>query len=184
MDNLTYLIIIIGLTIFIIFFGGHNNQELIEYDTNYFNTLKSITLFENKINLIIKNNNIFSNENFININKFLNTGNILIPNFVNCFIIKINPYKIFNILNLINKSDFKTHIMIIYNHNLSNNLELMINENINENINDDYEIEKDSGFFYDLTKTISIIKINHIYNNSNDEIIITCFILKKPYWHN
>lgn len=193
MDNFTYLIIIIGLTIFIVFFGGHNNQELIEYDTTYFNGLKSITLFENKINLIIKNKELFSNENFININKFLNTSNVLIPNFVNCFIIKINSHQLFNIFNLINETEAKTHIMIIFNHNSHNDLELMIKKNnctcnnINyiDNVNDN-KIEKktDFGYFYDLTKQMSIVGIHHIFNNSNDDIIITCFILKKPYWHN
>lgn len=182
MDNFTYLIIIIGLTIFVIFFGGHNNQELIEYNTSYFDGLKSITLFENKLNLIIKNKKIFSNENFININKFLNTTNVLIPNFVNCFIIKINSHQLFNIFNLINKTDAKTHIMIIFNHNLHNNLELMINSN-NNNLKP--MVKKNNfGYFYDLTKQISIVGIHHIFNNSNDDIVITCFILKKPYWHN
>lgn len=191
MDNFTYLIIIIGLTIFIIFFGGHNNQELIEYDTYYFDSLKSITLFENKINLIIKNKQIFSDENFININKFLNNTNVLIPNFVNCFIVKINSHQLFNIFNLINNTDAKTHIMIIFNHNLHNNLELMINKTNNicynmdnsNNIDDNHEIKKNLGYFYDLTKQISIVGIHHIFNNSNDDIVITCFILKKPYWH-
>ena len=193
MDNFTYLIIIIGLKIFIVFFGGHNNQELIEYDTTYFNGLKSITLFENKINLIIKNKELFSNENFININKFLNTSNVLIPNFVNCFIIKINSHQLFNIFNLINETEAKTHIMIIFNNNLHNDLELMIKktnctcDNINDidDINNN-KIEKktDFGYFYDLTKQMSIVGIHHIFNNSNDDIIITCFILKKPYWHN
>lgn len=195
MDNFTYLIIIIGLTIFIVFFGGHNNQKLIEYDSSYFNILKSITLFENKINLIIKNKKIFSNKNFININKFLNTTNVLIPNFVNCFIIKINSHQIFNIFNLINNLDVKTHIMIIFNNNLHNNLELMINEtnnmynnidDINNVDNNNCKIEKKNnfGYFYDLTKQISIVGIHHIFNNSNDDIVITCFILKKPYWYN
>lgn len=192
MDNFTYLIILIGLTIFVIFFGGHNNQELIEYDTSYFNGLKSITLFENKINLIIKNKEIFSNENFININKFLNTTNVLIPNFVNCFIVKINSHQLFNIFNLIKKTDAKTHIMIIFNHNSYNNLELMINQNnnmcnSNDDINDINVINVDDdnyGYFYDLTKQISIVGIHNIFNNSNDDIVITCFILKKPYWHN
>lgn len=179
MDNFTYLIIIIGLTIFVIFFGGHNNQKLIEYDTSYFKSLKTITLFENKINSIIKNKKIFFNENFININKFLNTTNVLIPNFVNCFIIKINSHQLFNIFNLINNLEAKTHIMIIFNHNLHNNLELMINP-----INNNSKIEKNFGYFYDLTKQISIVGIHHIFNNSNDDIVITCFILKKPYWHN
>lgn len=172
MDYYTYLIIIISLTIFIIFFGGHNNQPLIEYNSNYFNNLKSITIFENKINHIMKNNLLFVNKNFINVNDFLNTNNILIPNFVNCFIIKIKSFTLFNIYNLIDKTECKTHIMIIFNHNLYNNLELMINHKVN------------SGYFYNLTKQISIVKINHIYNNSESDIKITCFIFKKPYWHN
>lgn len=183
MDNITYLIIIIGLTIFIIFFGGHNNQDLIEYESKYFDNSKSIIVFENKINLVMKNKNnkLFKNENFININKFLNTTNVLIPNFVNCFMIKIHPYNLFNIFNIINKSDSKTHIMVIFNHNLHNNLELLINDNNDNNIN---QIKNNKGYFYDLTKPISTVGINHIYNNSNNEIIITCFIFKKPYWHN
>jgi len=184
MDNFTYLIIIIGLTIFIIFFGGHNNQDLIEYESKYFDNLKSIIVFENKINSIIKNKNnelLKNSINFININKFFNTTNVLIPNFVNCFMIKVYPYNLFNIFNIINKSDANTHIMIIFNHNLHNNLELLINDDIDNNIN---QIKKYMGYFYDLTKPISTVGINHIYNNSNDEIVITCFILKKPYWHN
>ena len=183
MDNFTYLIILIILSLFIIFYGGHNNQELIEYNTNYFSNLKYIISFENKINLIIKNKELFKNEKFININKFLNTTNILIPNFVNCFIIKINSYSLFNIYNLIDKHDIKTHIMIIFNHNLCNNLELMINKSNNININDDCEINSNYEYFYDLTKPISILGIHHIYNNSNDNIIITCFIMKKPFWY-
>ena len=39
------------------------------------------------------------------------------------------------------------------------------------------------GYFYDLEKSISITGIYHIYNNSIEPIYITCFILKKPFWH-
>ena len=176
MDNFKYLIIIIILSIFIISYGGHNNQEHIEYKSTYFDSFKSIIAFENKINLIAKNNDFFLNKNFININKFLKTINILIPNFVNCFIIKISPYDVFNIFNIIDKSDAKTHVMIIFNHDLYNSLELIINNN---NCN----TETDLGYFYNLTKTISIVGIYPIYNNSNENITITCFILKKPFWH-
>jgi hypothetical protein len=184
MDYFLYLIIIITLTIFIIFFGGHNNQELIEYESNYFIGLNSIITFENKINFITnsKDKDFFKNLNYININKYLNTSNILIPNFVNCFVIKIIPHNVFNIFNLIDKSKYKTHLMVIFNHNLHNNLELIIINNNNSNINN-YEMEKNIGYFYDLTKTISVVGIHHIYNNSNDNITITCFILKKPFWH-
>lgn len=179
MDDFVYFLIIIILTFVILFFGGHNNQDIIEYKSNYFTGLKYIIGFEKKIRLISENNykiNIFKEKNFVNINKYFNTANILIPNFVNCFLIKLEPYKMFNIYNIINKVNQKTHMMIIFNHNLSNNLELIIKNDLNME-NNHY------GYFYDLEKTISIVGIYHIYNNSTDTINISCFILKKPFWH-
>lgn len=181
MDDLLYLIVIICLTIFMVFFGGHNNQDKIEYDSDYFNNLNFIIKFEKKINLIYLNNNndIFSNTNFVNIDKYFNTTNILLPNYVNCFLIKINPNSIFNIYNIIDKSKCKTHIMVIFNHNSDNNLELVIGnlDNLNNLDNDEY------CDFYDLKKNISTTGIYPIYNNSNVNVVITCFILKKPFWH-
>jgi|688.fasta_scaffold1040099_1 hypothetical protein len=172
MDEFLYLIVIIGLTIFIIFFGGHNNQEKIEYDSNYFNNLNSIVNFEKKINFICldDNNNVFKNKNFVNIDKYLNTTNILIQNYVDCFLIRIEPNSIFNIYNLIGNSIAKFHMMVIFNHSKYNNLELLINNNLD-------------NYYYNLEKNISITGIYHIYNNSNKYTTITCFILKKPFWH-
>lgn len=180
MDDFLYLITIIMLSIFIIFYGGHNNQDKIEFDTNYFNGLNLIVNFEKKINLIYKNNNnIFSNKNYVNINKYFNTSNILIPNFVNCFLIKINSNEIFNIYDIIDSSIIKTHMMIIFNHNKHNDLELVITNHFTQldlNKNNDY-------YFYDLEKNISLTSIFDIYNNSNKTAVITCFIVKKPFWH-
>ena len=72
---------------------------------------------------------------------------------------------------------------MIFNHKKHNNLELLIDTekfDLNENSN----IPAQSyGYFYDLEKVISIVGIYHIYNNSNEQINITCFILKKPFWH-
>lgn len=185
MDEILYYIIIITLSIFIIFFGGHNNQEKIEYDSKYFYNLNSIINFENKINQIyLKNNSIFKNTNFLNISEYFNVTNILIQNFVNCFLIKIYPNNFFNIFNIIDKSIAKYHIMIIFNHNKYNNLELLIlnNNELNKINNENLNIS--DKYFYDLEKKISITGIYDIYNNSNEPIIITCFILKKPFWHN
>lgn len=176
MNDFIHFIIIIILIFVIVFFGGHSNQDVIEYKSNYFNGLKQIISFEKKIKLIYEKNyknNIFKKKNFVNINKYFNTANILIPNFVNCFLIKIEPHNVFNIYNIINKSDEKTHIMIIFNHNSSNNLELIVNNDLNNYY----------GYFYDLEKIISIVGIYHIYNNSTNTINISCFILKKPFWH-
>jgi len=182
MDELLYIIIIITLTIFIIFFGGHNNQNKIEYNCDYFSNLTSIIGFEKKISSIYLNNvDLFKNKNFINIDKYFNTTNILLPNFVNCFLIKINSQNVFNIFNLIDKSIINTHMMIIFNHNKQNNLELIVCDNMDYKC---YDFNSDTNnYFYDLEKNISITGIFHLYNNSNQDIIISCFILKKPFWH-
>jgi hypothetical protein len=185
MNDILYFIIIITLSIFIVFFGGHNNQEKIEYNYNYFNNLNYIINFEKKINMIYSNNNnIFKNINFININKYLNVTNIIIQNFVDCFLIKINPNNLFNIFNIIDKSIAKYHIMIIFNDYKHNNLELLINNNYHPNKKNEINLANTSNnYFYNLEKKISITGIYHIYNNSNEPTIITCFILKKPFWH-
>ena len=185
MNDFLYIIIIIGLSILIVFYGGHNDQCKIEYDTKYFNNLNLIINFEKKINKILKKN-IFENNSYVNINKYMNMTHILIPNFVNCFFIKINPYNVFNIYNIINKSDINTHMMIIFNHNKHNNIELIV-DNIKLNLYDknNYNIndQKEIFYFYDLKKIISITGLYHMYNDSKENIVITCFILKKPFWY-
>lgn len=181
MDEFLYLILIIGLTIFIIFYGGHNNQNRIEYDSDYFQNLNTIINFEKKINSIfLKNKDIFKNKNFINMDKYLNTTNILLPNFVDCFLININPNSVFNIYNIIEKSTIKNHMMIIFNHSEHNSLELIVCSDEDYYC---YEFKKNDNYFYKLNKNISITGIFHIYNNSNKYLTITCFILKKPFWH-
>ena len=201
MDNYLYIIIIIGLTIFIVFYGGHNQQNKVEYDSKYFNNLNTIIYFEQKINKICQNN-IFNKTNFININEYFDTTTILIPNFIDCFFIHIEPFHFFNIFNIVTKSSINTNMMIIFNHNNHNNLELVIDNHEHNlyNIDADKNIltesnlyfnksesESESGsksvYFYDLEKVISVVGIYHIYNNSNENIIITCFIVKKPFWH-
>ena len=185
MDLYLYIIIIIGLTIFMVFFGGHNDQVKVEYDNIYFQKLGTIIIFENKLNKI-NNDSIFIDKNFVNINEYFDTTHILIPNFVNCFFVKIYPHTIFNIFNLIDKMDKETHMMILFNHKKYNNLELLVDnseQNLYKNNNLNYTSIDSQGYFYDLEKSISITGIYHIYNNSTEPIFITCFILKKPFWH-
>jgi len=49
MNEFTYILIILFLTIFILLYGGHNNQDLVEYDSTYFKNLNRIILFEKKL---------------------------------------------------------------------------------------------------------------------------------------
>jgi len=93
MNDIFYLIIIIGLTIFMIFYGGHNCQNKIEYniDSEFFKVLNLIKHLENKLKKF--NNQIeFKDSNFININNNILIYNIVILNFINYFFIKINSY--------------------------------------------------------------------------------------------
>ena len=191
MDSILYIIIIIGLTIFILFFGGHNYQQnIVEYDSEYFYNLNTIIIFENKLNKNLTSV-IFDSNDFININKYLDTSNILIQNFVDCFYIQIKPYSLFNIFKIIKKENMLSSMMILFNHKKHNNLELLVNNSTNNLYNFNYldtnkYLENKNnitiGYFYDLEKIISITSIYHIYNNSNENVVITCFILKKPFW--
>ena len=173
MDDYLHLLIIVILAIFMIFYGGHNNQTKIEYTSSYFNNLKSIIIFETFLQKIIYNMDFKTN--FICINEEFKLIKTLIPNYVSCYCIRILPKDIFNIYNCINKNSINTHMMIIFNHNKTNNLELLIGDKDTNNNN--------IGYYYSLTKTISITGIYHIYNNSNDTIYISCIITKKPYWY-
>ena len=79
----------------------------------------------------------------------------------------------------------ETHMMILFNHKKYNNLELLV-DNSEQNLykHNNVPISSESlGYFYDLEKSISITGIFHIYNNSAEPIYLTCFILKKPFWH-
>jgi hypothetical protein len=187
MNDYLYIIIIIGFTIFIIFYGGHNLQNKIEYDIDYFENLNLIILFEKKLQNITNQFN-FSASNFYNINEVVNISHNIIPNFKNCFYIQIKPFELFNVTNIIDHDDFKTHIMILFNHNKHNNIELLINNHSHDlyrsKINSSsYSHDNNIGYFYRLNKIISVVDIYHIFNNSSDNVFITCFIIKKPFWH-
>ena len=60
------------------------------------------------------------------------------------------------------------------------NIKLLINTNYEC---DNQKICGNYGYFYDLTKKISILNIHPIFNNSNKNINLTIYIIKKPYWH-
>ena len=171
MNDIIYFIILIGIIIFMVFYGGHNYQNKIEYDSSYFNNLSSIILYEEYLQKYDKYID-FELNDYINIDHVVKFCNNIIPNFINCFFIKINPFSYFNINKIISKdNNINSIIMIIFNHNKHNDLELFVNSH--DNI----------GYFYDLNKKISITGIYSIYNNSNEIINITLFILTKPYWH-
>jgi len=172
MNEFTYILIILFLTIFILLYGGHNNQDLVEYDSNYFKNLNRIVLFEKKLQIYNSNVN-FNNKDFVNIKDYIKTSMCLIPNLVDLFFINIKSHGFFIINKIFDKKEHKKeHMMIIFNHNKVNDLELLVGLDNNSN-----------GYFYDLKKDISIVGLYDIYNNSQDSINITIFIIKKPFWY-
>jgi len=154
-------------------YGGHNNQDLIEYNSNYFQNLNRIILFEKKLQ--IYNSTVkFADKDFINIKDYIKISLSLIPNLVDLFFINIKSYSFFTIDKIFNKElNKKEHLMIIFNHNKYTDLELLIGLDKNSN-----------GYFYDLKKNISITGIFNLYNNSAISINMTIFIIKKPFWYN
>ena len=168
MNDILYILIIILLTIMIIFYGGHNNRELIEYDSNFFLNFNNILIYEKKLQIYNHN---FIDEDYIDISTYIPLSETLIPNLIKPYFIYIKPYSYFNINKLIKELNKKSLIMIIFNHNNNNNLELLLN------------IENNIAFNYKINKKISINAIYNIYNNSDTIINLTLFILKKPYWY-
>lgn len=165
MDNNIYILIIILLTILIIFYGGHYNFELIEYDTNYFSSLNVIKIYESKLqSLNIKF------DDYIDVTNQIKLTDIIIPNLIKIFLLKIKPFSFFNINKLIDNLNKKSIIMIIFNHNSHNNIELLIKNKNN------------IGYFYSLDKQISLTGFFNIYNNSEELINLTIFLIKKPFW--
>ena len=69
-------------------------------------------------------------------------------------------------------------MMIIFNHNNENDLELILKTNI-ECVN--YSCNNLS-YNYDLTKKITLSDLYPIYNNSNKLIEISLFIIKRPFF--
>lgn len=172
MNEFTYILIIILLTIFILLYGGHNNQDLVEYNSNYFQNLNRIIIFEKKLQVYNSKAN-FADKDFINIKDYIKMSLCLIPNLVDLFFINIKSHSFFTIDKIFDKKlNKKEHLMIIFNHNKNTDLELLIGLDKNSN-----------GYFYDLKKNISITGLFDLHNNSSISINMTIFIIKKPFWY-
>ncbi len=171
MDEVNYILLIIGLVAFTLLFGGHNNQLKIEYNLNYFDNINKIIYYEQKMQKFNTQYN-FNDNNYINIEDYISTSQIIIPNLVDMFFIKMKPKSIF-IIGDIFKLEKKEHIMIVFNNYNTNysSIELIIGT------------EKDGAYFYGLDKKISVVSIYDLYNNSDQTLNITLFFMKRPYWH-
>ena len=157
-----YYVITIILIILMLFYGGKNNINKIEYNSNYFKNLSNIILFEKDIKKTIKND---LNIDFEDITNKINIH--VIPNLQYVYYIDIKPKHFYNI----DKIDIHYNIMIIFKHNEKDKIQLIVKK------------DKNDMYMYDLPKKISITGIFPIYNDSNTVSSITVFIMKKPYWY-
>lgn len=179
MNNLfnddSYFIIVIIMILCMVIFGSSkkNNDNLIEYDSKNYQFLNSLTIFEKELQKYNTEKN-----DFKKITDEINLTSCFIPNIVDVFFINIKPFQYFDIKKYV--KNYNYNIMVVYNHsNFTNNaLYLLLNKNneCNNNICNNY------GYYYDITKKISILDIYPIYNNSNEIINMTIFIIKKSFW--
>ncbi len=176
----TYIILLIILFVIMIIYGGLNKIKNIEYDYSKIENIKNILWLEHNMKNIKE---YYSNYNDIT-NNFKKTVKT-IPNLQKILIVKIHPKNVFNLLNNniknFNNDDvinFNEYMMIIFNHNQVNDLELILNTN--------YECIQHScnnmSYNYDLTKKITLADLYPIYNNSNNIIEISLFIVKRPFF--
>lgn len=188
-DN-SYILVVAIMILAIIIYGGskkHNNLK-IEYNSKNYQYLNSLTIFEKQLQ---KYNS--ANFDYLQITNKINLSECLIPNIVDIFFINIKPYTYFN--TNFHVENYISKLMILYDHNINNN-----SNNFNNIINlTDYnknlmllidhkkecidEICNDYGYYYDITKKISILDIYPIYNNSDSVVNITVIIVKKSFWH-
>jgi hypothetical protein len=151
------LIFIILLTVIMIFYGGQNKIDRIEYDKNYYKNINSLILYEKKICKT------FEKLNDTNILDITNKFDIqVIPNIIKAFCIKINPKSKFDL----SQNMEGRFIMIVFN-----------------NTNSKLYLELNHKYLYKLTQKISIVDSYDIYNNSVNKAIITIIFIKKPFWN-
>ena len=157
----TYFIILIILIILMTFYGGHNKLNKIHYETSYFKNLNNIIKYEQKIHKNIKND---INIPFEDITNKVNIQ--VIPNLQKVYYVDLNPFSSFTINNF----NTDRNIMIIFNHH---NIDLSI------------ILKKDNNFnyLYNFNKKINVLDIYPIFNNNNFKIVLTVFIMKKPFWY-
>ena len=180
-NDTSYTLVIVIMFLAIVIYGGskkHNNLR-IEYDPKNYRYLNSLTVFEKQLQ---KYNS--SNFDFLQITNQIDLSECLIPNIIDIFFINVRPYTYFNtndhVINNISK------LMIVYDHNINDNMKA-INKNLTLLVNKKKDcidsICNDYGYYYDITKKISILDIYPIYNNSSSIINITVIIIKKSFWH-
>lgn len=187
MNDIFYLFTIVFLTIFMLFYGGHNFQNSVIYNSSYFNIFdKTNILTEKIINNLKKFDKIDNNQNFIfkiSDQKFSN----IIPNCTHTFIINIKSSGFINVNEIIKKSNInkKNHLMVVFdflkNNDTSLPLELFIKTDIS-NIQNYYHKQKYYGIFLPLKNPNTISDIYDIYNPNHKNIFFTLLIIKKPFW--
>lgn len=193
MNDIFYLFTIIFLTIFMLFYGGHNFQNSVVYNSSYFNIFNKTNLLTEKIiDNLKKFDKINTNQNFIfkiSDQKFSN----IIPNCTHTFIINVKPSSFINVNEIIKKSNInkKNHLMIVFDFLKNNNilipLELFIKTDISNIHNDQYiqsfkDQQKYYGIFLPLKNPNTITDIYDIYNPNNKNIFFALLIIKKPFW--
>ena len=115
--------------------------------------------FNNLKNIIKFEKNIHKNvKNDINIQ--------IIPNLQKVYYVDLNPLSSFTINNF----NTDRNIMIVFNHY---NIDLSIILKKNNNFN----------YLYNFNKKINVLDIYPIFNNNNFKILLTIFIMKKPFWY-
>ena len=172
----------------IVIFGTakKNKNFLIEYNPKNYQYLNSLTIFEKEL----QKYNSFNFE-IMQITNQVDLSECLIPNIIDIFFINIKPLGYFDVKKHIN--NYKSNIMVLYNHNITSekadnfsNIDLISNklylllDSVTECNN---EMCKKYGYYYQITKKISILDIYPIYNDSTNPINLTLVIIKKSFWH-
>ncbi|AYV80016.1 MAG: hypothetical protein Gaeavirus5_13 [Gaeavirus sp.] len=177
------LLIIIIILLIVIYGGPRKHVHSIEYNPKNYKFLNNLSVFESQL----QKYNIPEDVEFQNITKNINLTNCLIPNIIDIFYVNIGSHKFFDIRKHIDNTGL--NIMILYSHTTKNNNFAVIDNITNDKlmllIDKQHECNDACGlygYFYNVTRKISILDIYPIYNDSDKTVNLTLLILKKPYW--
>lgn len=155
----TKYIIIFIIIVLIIFYGGINSHKRIEYNINNFNNIKQYILLKTQLR-----KNVIDDENIDIENVLSHVKYGIIQNLVGAYFVNLKSHSQY----LFKEFNPKTHLQLIFNE--EENLDLLVFNSFSKK------------YYYKLENKISITNIYPLCNNTDKNINLTVFIIKKPFW--
>lgn len=175
MDDITYFITIIFLTLFMVMYGGQCAKCKLEYENFYNHNMKNIMKLQDVMReMIIKFRSGkvgISHYNCSQDPKWNKICDAIMPNYVSSHIVRLGPKEKFLVGDKSVLLENCLQIIFVPTDYTGTDLELVVSS--------------DEGHFYcsQISKFPNISDVREIYNQSMTDVWIGIGIVKKPFWH-